>query len=77
MQLAHEVRARRLGIPYDLIDLRTVYSKHGGLCGICGEPVSLETFTIDHIVPVSRGGPHTLENMQPAHRACNSRKGDS
>lgn len=76
MQLAHETRARKLGIPYDLIDLRTVYAHHHGICGICHESVSLETFTIDHIVPVSRGGPHLFENLQPAHRACNSLKGD-
>jgi 5-methylcytosine-specific restriction endonuclease McrA len=76
MQLAHETRARRLGLAYDLIDLRKVYAHHKGLCGICGEPVSLESFTIDHIIPVSRRGPHLFDNLQPAHRSCNSRKGD-
>jgi 5-methylcytosine-specific restriction endonuclease McrA len=76
MQLNHEVRARKLGLAYDLIDLRTVYAHHKGLCGICHQPVSIDTFTIDHIVPVSRGGPHLFENLQPAHLACNVKKGD-
>lgn len=76
MQLAHEARARRLHLDYDLIDLRLVYKHHHGICGICKEPVSLETFTIDHIIPVSRRGPHLFENLQIAHRACNSKKGD-
>ena len=77
MQIAQEVRARKAGVDWDFIDLRDVYSKASGICGICGQPVSFETFTIDHIVPMSRGGSHLLENLQPAHGECNSRKGDS
>lgn len=76
MQFSHEVRARRLGLEYDLIDFRRVYAHHKGLCGICHQPVSFETFTIDHIIPTSRRGPHLFENLQPAHLACNSKKGD-
>lgn len=76
MQLAHEVRARKAGVDWDLIDLRAVYRHWKGICGICREPVGLDEFTIDHIVPLSRGGPHLFDNMQPAHRACNSRKGN-
>lgn len=76
MQIAHEGRARKAGVPWDTVDLRGVYRHHDGLCGICKAPVSLEEFTIDHIIPLSRGGPHLFENLQPAHKACNSRKGD-
>ena len=32
--------------------------------------------TADHIVPKSRGGPTTLENLQPMCAPCNSRKGN-
>ena len=76
MQLAHEARARKLGIDWDTIDLRDVYAFHGGVCGICREGVELGEFTVDHVVPVSRGGPHLFHNLQPAHAACNSLKGD-
>jgi 5-methylcytosine-specific restriction endonuclease McrA len=38
--------------------------------------VGLDDFTIDHIVPVSKRGPHLFHNLQLAHGACNSRKGD-
>lgn len=76
MQLAHEGRARKAGVSWDMVDLRQVYQHWTGLCGICGCPVSLETFTIDHIKPLSRGGPHLFENLQPAHIDCNIKKGD-
>jgi 5-methylcytosine-specific restriction endonuclease McrA len=32
--------------------------------------------TIDHVVPLSRGGAHTAANVVPACQSCNSRKGD-
>lgn len=32
--------------------------------------------TIDHVVPLARGGSHTASNVVPACQSCNSRKGD-
>ncbi len=54
------------------------------VCGICGRPVdfSLEfphplAKSVDHIVPVSRGGhPSDIENLQLAHWTCNRQKSD-
>lgn len=77
MQLRHEGRARSAGVVWEMVDLRRVYKKCGGKCGVCNEPVSVETFTIDHIVPLSKGGPHVYDNLQIAHLACNTQKGDS
>ncbi len=76
MQYLQEGRARRLGIPWDTVDLRHVYAKTGGMCGICRQPVGIDEFAVDHIIPTSRGGPHVLENLQPVHQGCNSRKGN-
>ena len=76
MQLAHERRARTSGVPWEMVDFRRVYAAAGGVCGICQQPVALDVFTIDHVVPLSKGGVHKFENLQLAHRACNSRKGN-
>lgn len=44
---------------------------YNNLCAYCGEQKPL---TIDHVVPLSRGGPHLAENIVPACKSCNSRK---
>jgi len=75
MQLAHETRARKHGVRWDMVDLRRVFQRDEGLCGICRQPVNLDEFTIDHIKPLHLGGPHTFQNLQIAHAACNTSKG--
>lgn len=45
------------------------------VCGICGEPGA---DSVDHIVPVSKGGAELdPANLRPAHLACNVRRGAS
>jgi 5-methylcytosine-specific restriction endonuclease McrA len=54
------------------------------VCGICGKPVDFSykyphslSPTVDHIIPIARGGhPSALENLQLAHRCCNRQKSD-
>ncbi len=47
--------------------------RDGYHCQECG---SIENITIDHIVPLSRGGSDELNNLRLLCRSCNSRKGD-
>jgi 5-methylcytosine-specific restriction endonuclease McrA len=59
---------------------RTLMQKQRGLCGLCGEQMSLELHaareaTLDHIRPVARGGTDTITNLQLACRECNEAKG--
>jgi 5-methylcytosine-specific restriction endonuclease McrA len=35
------------------------------------------TLTLDHVVPLAKGGTHEPANTQIAHAVCNSRKNDS
>lgn len=45
-------------------------------CSLCGLPVKDEEKTIDHIIPLSRGGTNECSNLQIAHSSCNKRKGN-
>ncbi len=45
-------------------------------CGICGHQLDEDDATIDHVIPLSRGGSNTVGNMQLAHEACNKAKGN-
>lgn len=44
------------------------------VCALCSQPGA---DTLDHIKPLSQGGRNHIDNLQPAHRACNSKKGTS
>jgi 5-methylcytosine-specific restriction endonuclease McrA len=46
----------------------------GGICSYCGK--RSDDLTADHIIPLSRGGTHTLDNIVVVCRSCNSRKGE-
>jgi len=55
---------------------RTVYQRDHGLCQYCGGHVSAREFTLDHVIPRSRGGQHRWENVVTACVPCNQRKAD-
>lgn len=62
--------ARRLGRFY-----KDVLERDGMTCHICGETIpSLDELHFDHVVPLSKGGLHMLENVRPAHARCNRTK---
>ncbi len=45
------------------------------LCGICGNWVSSEETTLDHIEPRDAGNTFSDDNIQPVHWTCNTQKG--
>jgi 5-methylcytosine-specific restriction protein A len=45
-----------------------------GQCHYCGRSFSPEALTMDHIVPMARGGKSTKGNVVPACKACNNKK---
>ncbi len=45
-----------------------------GKCHYCGSDVSPGALTMDHIVPVSRGGKTTKGNVVPCCKDCNNKK---
>lgn len=75
-------RARRYRVAYTPgITWRAVMQRDGDTCSLCGfavPPISSRSDplspTVDHRVPMAGGGGHTWENVQLAHRICNSYK---
>jgi 5-methylcytosine-specific restriction endonuclease McrA len=51
---------------------RALFARDGGRCVYCNAPAS----SIDHVVPRSRGGEHTWENVVSACHKCNHQKAD-
>jgi hypothetical protein len=48
-----------------------VYGKYGKRCLCCG---SIEKISLDHVIPIQKGGKDEVENLQPLCKSCNSRK---
>lgn len=69
-------RAKMKKVPYEEISPELIYAKDGGICGICGKPLEMSDFSIDHIVPISKGGGHVEGNVHSAHKLCNIRRGN-
>ena len=68
---------------------KQVLEKYGTACHICKEEIDLSAnrasgspgwqqgLHLDHVVPLSKGGPDTIDNVKPAHGLCNLQKNDS
>lgn len=55
---------------------RTVLARDQYRCQYCGSEPPKGQLTLDHVLPRSRGGEHTWENVVAACIPCNQRKGD-
>ena len=66
--------AREHGRTAERVALSVLFTRDAGRCGLCGKPVQMGTASIDHIIPLARGGEHTYRNTQLAHLDCNRRR---
>lgn len=78
----HRRRALKKGVASEPYTTRQIAERDGFTCGLCGGAVVMSTPypdpwspTIDHVIPLIRGGDDTRANVQLAHFTCNSAKG--
>lgn len=76
-------KARLRDAKVAVVDPLAVFERDGWICRLCGLGVDfalthpdLAAATVDHVIPLSRGGTHEMGNVQLAHFSCNSRKGN-
>ena len=71
------------------INVKTLFRRDNGVCHICGKRCDYKDYVIkddvfiagdlypsvDHVLPLCKGGTHSWDNVKIAHRLCNSIKG--
>lgn len=67
----------------DIIDKNLIYERDSWICHICGDVINPSfkhpnpfSASLDHIIPLSKGGKHEFSNVKAAHLTCNCRKSD-
>ena len=70
----HRYRARLRGQYVAVVDIGAIYERDQGRCHICGKAVARAAASMDHLVPISKGGAHASFNVRLAHRRCNSQR---
>lgn len=82
------IRAKEWGVQAELVIAREVFERDNWICHICREtiPIQLRTVrkpgrrheplgpVVDHVIPLSKRGPHTMDNCRAAHWTCNAKK---
>lgn len=82
----HKLRTLKFGTSFECgITLEKLVQRDGLTCALCGEVCDWNDKaygssgpnypTIDHMIPLSKGGGHSWDNVQVAHHKCNSIKG--
>jgi 5-methylcytosine-specific restriction endonuclease McrA len=82
-----KARAKRLAaLNNHTILEKDILNRYGTTCHICKQPIDLNAprqtgklgwekgLHIDHVIPLSRGGDNTIENVRPSHGYCNITK---
>lgn len=79
----HKRRALKKKLPAADIRPLDIYERDSWVCGLCGDGIDPDaawpdplSASLDHILPLSKGGHHVPENVQAAHLSCNVRKGN-
>ena len=81
-QSSHRSRAKKGGGEYGIVDVQLVFERDNWTCYLCGIKVERakqykpNRATIDHVIPLSKGGSHTYDNVKTCCNWCNCSKHD-
>lgn len=74
-------RARIAGVHVESFTITDVRMAHGDDCYLCGKRIKYslkfphpKSPSLDHVIPISAGGAHSIKNCAMAHMECNNRK---
>jgi hypothetical protein len=80
---SHKRRARMQQAGVEDFDDLEIFERDAWVCQLCWLPVDPElqhpdrmSKSLDHVIPILLGGPHTRDNTQLAHLVCNIKKGN-
>jgi 5-methylcytosine-specific restriction endonuclease McrA len=76
VRVLHNFKRDRIRVKFSRLN---IYTRDGFKCQFCGVKFPSEELTFDHVIPRSRGGKTTWENIVTAcggPKGCNPRKGD-
>lgn len=75
-------RARLAAATDGTVETADVFALFGWTCHLCHDEIDPAvkhpdpmSASVDHVIPLARGGSHSVQNVRPAHLSCNLRKG--
>lgn len=66
------MKRNRISLDYKKI----IYKRSDCSCQICGCELAFEEMSVDHIIPLAKGGDDQMDNLQCACKTCNALKQD-
>lgn len=67
-------RAVLAGVTVEAVDRNAIIKRDRRICYLCGKFLKWREVTLDHVIPVARGGKHTANNLRVACGPCNFSK---
>lgn len=75
IERANRRRSMQRGVSIGAVDYERVLERDGAWCYICEQDIlPHHDLHFDHVIPITRGGNHSEDNIKPTHKACNLRK---
>lgn len=75
LEARHRRRARLRNGVVERVNRAGVILRDASTCYLCGKVLALAEVTLDHVIPIARGGAHAEWNLRVACRPCNASKG--